>query len=464
MTTSLSGSFTGVGVSPDLIVRAKESFSFSLAGTFVGTVVLERAGKGRSSWEPISSSSAAVSSTGVVDKLSRYRLRCSAYTSGTIDWTLAEGSDVIQQWLDHDGNVLFSITEAGVSFPTGVQSFLDSLFTLQDNLNTAKQMQFQLSGLTAGSTRTLTVPDESGTMVLASNNQTLSNKALVNCSVGTTNPLQGIFTSLTGNADFSLAGIESPVTAFAGGGQASAFALSATKAIHRLGTVATDGDSVKLPAATLGSIHIIINDGVRQAQVYGTGTDTINFVAAATGVSHGVGDIAIYACAVAGNWQQLRGIQSAVTKTRIINGYCKAGATAGWVVNAADNLGLVATLPESQTASTLVLPIPGLKTGDIITGFFLSGQIESAGAAVTLDADLRKLTAQPADVVDTSVGAITQLSVTADTSVSAANTTKMGLNEMVAADETFYLLITGTTAALTDIALQGAGIIVSEVQ
>lgn len=156
----------------------------------------------------------------------------------------------------------------------------------------------------------------------------------------------------------------------------------------------------------------------------------------------------------------------AVTRTsqkRIINTEAKIGGTAGWTLGGgAVNTGLMATLPASQTASKLVVPIPGLKVGDTITGFHLIGQIESAGATATLDADLRKMTAAAADVTDASVGAITQLSVTADTIISSANSEKASLTEVVAVDETFYVLLTGTTALATDIALQGVAVTVTE--
>lgn len=145
---------------------------------------------------------------------------------------------------------------------------------------------------------------------------------------------------------------------------------------------------------------------------------------------------------------------------RIINTEAKLGAGAGWTLGGgAVNTGLMATMAASQTAGTLVVPISGLKVGDTITAFSVVGQIESAGNTVTLDADLRKHTAAAADVTDASVGAITQISVTADAIVSSA---KAALAEVVAADETFYVLLTGTTAASTDIALQGITVTVTE--
>lgn len=142
-------------------------------------------------------------------------------------------------------------------------------------------------------------------------------------------------------------------------------------------------------------------------------------------------------------------------------GHAKAGTTSGWIVAVGDNIALV-TCPASKTGSTLVVPIPRLKVGDTITGFHLIGQIESAGGAVTVDAELRKMTAAAADVADASVGAVTQLAVTADTIMSATNTRKTDLSEVVGEDETFYLLITATTAAVTDIALQGVAIEIKE--
>lgn len=51
---------------------------------------------------------------------------------------------------------------------TNTITLKDTLFTLQDDGDTTKQVQFQLSGVTTGTTRTLTVPDASGTIALTS--------------------------------------------------------------------------------------------------------------------------------------------------------------------------------------------------------------------------------------------------------------------------------------------------------
>lgn len=139
----------------------------------------------------------------------------------------------------------------------------------------------------------------------------------------------------------------------------------------------------------------------------------------------------------------------------------KAATATGWATAAVDELPL-ATLAASKTGSKLLIPIPNLVVGDVITGFHLIGQIESAGGTVTLDCDLRKTTAAAADVTDASIATMTQLSVTADTAVTVSNTAKTGLSETVAADCSYYLLIAGTTASSTDIALQAAAVTVTK--
>lgn len=143
------------------------------------------------------------------------------------------------------------------------------------------------------------------------------------------------------------------------------------------------------------------------------------------------------------------------SETRQIGTRAKVGGTAGWTVGAADNLPYVGTVAASQTGAKLVIPIDGLQIGATITGFNIVAQIESAGGTVTLDADLRATTNVAADPTDASIGAMTQVSVTADTAVSQAKT---GLTEVVTSGKTYYLLLTATTALSTDIILQACEI------
>ena len=147
-----------------------------------------------------------------------------------------------------------------------------------------------------------------------------------------------------------------------------------------------------------------------------------------------------------------------LSKQIVLNAHAKVGTTAGWLVNAADNLGILARVPASETAVTLVIPVTGLEVGDTITGFSIAGQIESGGNTCTLDANLRKLTAAAGAVTDASIASITQISVTADTIIADS---VGSLTEVLAADETLYLLLTATTGVATDIDLMSATVTVT---
>lgn len=167
-----------------------------------------------------------------------------------------------------------------------------------------------------------------------------------------------------------------------------------------------------------------------------------------------VTDAGIEALAIAG---------AAAIKTQFIPAATgKAGTTAGWVPAAGDNISL-ATLPAGVTAGTLVIPVTGLNVGDIINSFYAVGQIESAGNTASITVELRKMTAAAADVADATVDTTGAVSVTADTIISSSNVAKtLSAAETVAADESFYFLVSGTTAASTDIALQGIAINVTK--
>lgn len=90
------------------------------------------------------------------------------------------------------------------------------------------------------------------------------------------------------------------IVAHAGGGQANATPL--VYEVNRVTTVANPGDSVLLPPSAAGLTVILINNGANPMQVYGSGNDTIDGVASATGVSQMQGSNVIYVCTTAGAW------------------------------------------------------------------------------------------------------------------------------------------------------------------
>lgn len=109
------------------------------------------------------------------------------------------------------------------------------------------------------------------------------------------------------------------LTAFAGGGQASATQLPAL--CNEVSTVASAADSVKLPSAIPGAVVFVNNAGANSMQVFGqssnaartddqTTGDTIMTAASsaaaatATGVAQAAATAAVYFCVNIGVWKQ----------------------------------------------------------------------------------------------------------------------------------------------------------------
>ena len=138
----------------------------------------------------------------------------------------------------------------------------------------------------------------------------------------------------------------------------------------------------------------------------------------------------------------------------------KVGGTAGFVLAAASNI-FAATVPASTTGAKFIVPLPQIKTGDIITAFGLLGQIESAGNTVTVDVDLRGAATAAGDFVDASISTMTQISVTADTAVDSTQD-KTGLSTTALQTTQYYLVVTVTTNASTDFDLRGVSVVVTE--
>jgi len=135
----------------------------------------------------------------------------------------------------------------------------------------------------------------------------------------------------------------------------------------------------------------------------------------------------------------------------------KDGAT-GTVGYNTDNDTAKLTLAQNATADTWVVPLQ-LKNGDIINSFRITGQIDSAGNTATVDADLRAITAVSTGSTDASIGAITQISKTADYEI---DDEKTGLTHTIISGNTYYVLITCTTGATTDIELGSIEVTINE--
>lgn len=92
-----------------------------------------------------------------------------------------------------------TLTSPTINTPTLTVN--DNSLTIRDNSDTTKQAQFQLSGITTGTTRTYTLPDVTDTLVSLTASQTLTNKTLTSPTVN--NPTLNVdtiseFTSANG--------------------------------------------------------------------------------------------------------------------------------------------------------------------------------------------------------------------------------------------------------------------------
>lgn len=92
-------------------------------------------------------------------------------TSGTV--TAPNATDTLVGKATTD-----SLTNKTISGSTNSISIYDANFTIQDDGDATKQAKFQASGITTGTTRTLTIPDASTTLVGTDATQTLTNKTL----------------------------------------------------------------------------------------------------------------------------------------------------------------------------------------------------------------------------------------------------------------------------------------------
>lgn len=91
--TTQTKSFTATGTSTPVLVRTGESASYSLSGTFVATLRLERSSSGGAAWQTVETATAAVSKTVPNDGPDAlYRWTCDSYTSGT---AVTSVSDVV---------------------------------------------------------------------------------------------------------------------------------------------------------------------------------------------------------------------------------------------------------------------------------------------------------------------------------------------------------------------------------
>lgn len=117
----------------------------------------------------------------------------------------------------------------------------------------------------------------------------------------------GAWTAATGvgaSGNYQTLSSVDSLTAHAGGGQASATALTAMQ--NRVTTVATAADSVKLPASAAGMQIVVVNAAAANSMnVFPATGDAINALAVNTAFAVAAGKTAQFNCITAGQWHSI---------------------------------------------------------------------------------------------------------------------------------------------------------------
>lgn len=151
-------------------------------------------------------------------------------------------------------------------------------------------------------------------------------------------------------------------------GSTQAGAFQTTAQTIRLTTVAAN-TGILLPPSFAGLEVLVINHGANACQCYGSGTDTIDDVATATGVSQMANSLVIYTCATAGKWYS----------EGLATGYGGSGLQ---TVSFADNVSAAGT---TQGTATVLVPrmITNVTTIPASSGVLLPAS--AAGMVLTIN-------------------------------------------------------------------------------
>jgi hypothetical protein len=179
------------------------------------------------------------------------------------------------------------------------------------------------------------------------------------------------------------------ITAYAGGGQGSATAITTTLA--NITTCATAGDSVALPAGTSGYAVAVYNGGVATAAVFPASGGTISPLSANTAVTLPAGEMLIFECSATNTWRVQRlkrpasSFSTGTTTTTFAAGQLTGAGAVVTYTNTQGTPGSIAT----RTATEMFADDPYARVGGTYILRIVNGQgtgtlTVTAGSNVTL--------------------------------------------------------------------------------
>lgn len=159
-----SGNFAAGQITASLFVGSltlPTSGTLSLSGSSSGSITLAVPASAGTNTITFPATTGNVVTTGDVGTITNNML------AGSIN-----NAKLANSTITIDGNAValggsVSIASGNITW-TGAQTFRDTKWSMQDDADTTKAFTFEASGITTGTTRTLTVPNASGTLALQS--------------------------------------------------------------------------------------------------------------------------------------------------------------------------------------------------------------------------------------------------------------------------------------------------------
>ena len=243
------------------------------------------------------------------------------------------------------------------------------------------------------------------------------------------------------------------ITVFATGGQASATALTAE--INNVTTVATAGDSVKLPAAVTGKHIYIKNSGATALDIFPATSDSIDALAVNLAIRIQPGSSMHFYAKDAIVWESSIDNSITLNSPTTATGQLEIKATAS-----AGNTVTTITNASQAAGRTYTIPDAGANASFLMTSGAQTITKAAADVALTIDADTTDSTV---DIIDIDLGvnssSVNAIDISADvkTALSAGeivNSIKIDSNSLAADADTSA--ITGVDVTLSAVATSRA--------
>lgn len=182
----------------------------------------------------------------------------------------------------------------------------------------------------------------------------------------------------------NMSGVLGGIVANPGGGQGAAVALA--QGINRVITVATLGDSVKLPAGLAGMLVVLINVGANACDVFPFVGDAINALAANVALRVSPGAALPFWCGINGTWTTEQPVPSKLAKFTLNAGAGPLVASLGDLSGASDVVaqysGVNGSTLTTRTATQMFADQGNVQPGDS----YNLRIVNSAGGTLTLTA------------------------------------------------------------------------------